>query len=138
MTVLDSGIGIGRSGAYYLQIQDTEFELAVQDDHDDHSEPGRCRMVVSLNSVTKLQALLQQAGGSLGARLVERSGPTDPGRVVNGHGVLRILSVSSTNVAGYLEATLIGGGEVVAELRPEPPACPNPQSPQSPRGKQRC
>jgi hypothetical protein len=134
MTVLDSGIGIGRNGAFSLQIQGTEFELAVQDDHDDQSEPGRCRMVVSLNSVTKLQALLQQAGGALGARLIERTHPNDPGRLVNGHGALRILSVSSTNAAGFLDATLIGGGEVVAELQPEAPPAP----PQSPRGKQRC
>jgi hypothetical protein len=100
----------------FLKIDGGPFLFAVHEGHDDLVDPGRCHMVVSLNSITKLQALWKQKGSPLYCELFERVGNQDV--PVNNHRSLRIVHVTASNAASLLDATLIGGGEVVADLGP--------------------
>ncbi len=87
-----------------------EFDVAL---HDDETEPGKCRMVVSLNSTSKLQALLHEKKESgLEGKLVERT--TGQEVPIERHPALRIVEAS--RITGLLDASVVGGGEVVAEI----------------------
>jgi hypothetical protein len=99
----------------YLRIavgkHEYEFDVAV---HDDETESGKCHMVVSLNSATKLQALLREKKGrELKVQLMERmTGHCAP---VEAHHALRVVRASP--ITSLLDASVVGGGEVVADIR---------------------
>ncbi len=96
-----------------VDYRDLVYNFPVAHLHDDETDPGRCHMVVSLNSATKLQALLhEKKRGELKGALMERVREHDV--PVEDHRELRIIRASA--ITSLLDASVVGGGEVVAEI----------------------
>jgi hypothetical protein len=87
-----------------------EFPVASADDND--ADADQCLLVVSLNTATKLQALMQEkAGHVLRGELVDHSRGRSP--PVGDQRELRILRASP--ITHILDASTVGGAEVVAQ-----------------------
>lgn len=99
----------------YLRVEyrGIRYEFPVASADDDDTDTGQCLLMVSLNTATKLQALMQEkAGHVLRGELVDHS--KGQGVPTGDQRELRILRASP--VTHILDASTVGGAEVVAQF----------------------